>query len=73
MDINGHVPYEYIDSYPDVVTISQYMQKKCKIHQLPFSVKRLCYFQQLNLGIDIHKVVDLTMEKFPSLRDSQPT
>ena len=73
MDIYGHGPYDYIDSDPDVVTVSQYMQKKRKIHQLPFSVERLYYFQQLNLGIDIQRVVDLTMEKFPSLRDSQPT
>ena len=73
MDIYGHVPYEYIDSDPDLVAISQYVQKKRKIHQFPFSVERLYYFQLLNLGIDIQRVVDVTMEKFPSLRDNQPT
>ena len=73
VDIYGHVPYEYIDSDPDIVAISQYVQKKRKIHQFPFSVERLYYFQLLNLGIDIQKVVDVTMEKFPSLSDNQPT
>ena len=55
MDIYGHVPYDYIDSDPDVVTISQYVQKKHKIHELPFSIERLYFYQLLNLGIDIQR------------------
>ena len=73
MDIYGHVPYKYVDSDPEIVAVSQYLQNKQKIHQFPFSNERLYYYKLLNLGIDIRNVVDLTMEKFPSLKDNEPT
>ena len=71
MDIYGHVPYDMSD--PEIAAVSQYLQNKRRIHQVPFSIERLYYFKLLNLGIDIRSVVDLTMEKFPSLKDNEPT
>ena len=73
VDIAGHTPYEYIDSEPDCIKISEYLQNRRKIYHIPFSVEH-CYCMKLfNIGIDIEDAVSLTMEQFPSLKEDGPS
>ena len=73
VDSNGCTPYEYIDGDPDFIRISEMLQNKRKIYNIPFSTEH-CYFMKLvNLGIDEEQAVSLTMEQFPSLKEDGPT
>ena len=72
VDIDGCSPYEYIDGNPDRIKYSDYLQKKRKIHKIPYSIEH-CYFMKLkNNGFDDKEAVSLTMEQFSSLKEDQP-
>ena len=48
VDIDGCSPYEYIDGNPDRIKYSDYLQKKRKIHKIPYSIDiEHCYFMKL--------------------------
>ena len=73
VDTDGYTPYEYIDSDPDLIKNSEYVQNRRKIHHIPYSIEH-CYFMKLkNIGFDHKEAVSLTMEQFPSLKEDGPT
>ena len=73
VNINGHTPYEYIDGDLEWIELSEYFQNQRKIHHIPFSIEHCYYMKLTNIGIDQKKVVSLTMEQFPSLKEDGPT
>ena len=73
MNIDGYTPYEYIDGDLDWIELSEYFQSQRKIHHIPFSIEHCYYMKLTNIGIDQKKVVSLTMEQFPSLKEDGPT
>jgi len=72
-DMHGFTPHEYRDGDPAVIEIADYIKNKRRIHQHCYSAERLYYFKLLNLGIDVKRVVSLTMEEFPSLKEDGHT
>ena len=73
VDINGCIPYEYIDGDPDLVKDSERIQNRRKIHHIPFSLEHCYYMKLVNLGYDEKEAVSLTMDQFPSLKQDGPT
>ena len=67
VDIDGCVPYEYVDGNPDIARLSKLMQNKRKIYQLSGSAARHYYMRLVNLGIDEEEAVFLTLEQFSSI------
>ena len=73
VDRHGHTPYECSDGNLEFVSYSQHVQNKRRIHHTPFSIEHRYYMKLINDGISNIKAVSLTMEKFPSLKEDDPT
>ena len=73
VDSDGHTPYEYIDGDLDCIKDSEYLQKRRRIHHIPFSIQHCFFMKLINIGVDDEEAVSLTMEQFPSLKVDDAT
>ena len=73
VNIDGHIPNEYIDGDPDLIKVSEDMQCRRKIHHIPYSTEHSNYMKLINIGIHEKEAVSLTMQQFPSRKEDGPT
>jgi len=69
----GCTPYQYIDGIPQAILLSQTMQNRRIIHQVPGSAEFMFYIKLLNTGIKYEEAITLTMQQFPSMTEDGPT
>ena len=73
VDSSGCTPYEYIDGDSEFIKLSENFQNKRKIYHIPFNTEHCYYMKLQNDGFSEEEAVALTMQKFPSLKEDDPT